>query len=68
VLDPQIQAGKPCVDKTRVTTDVVAERVAQGEPAPVVAEDLRLTIVQVNRAVKFEDHLGAGQGMALSVV
>ena len=26
VLDPQIEAGKPCVDKTRVTTDVVAER------------------------------------------
>jgi uncharacterized protein (DUF433 family) len=64
VLDPEIQAGKPCIDKTRVTTDVVADRVAQGETVSVVAEDLRLTILQVSRAVAFEDHLEAGQGMA----
>jgi len=64
-LDPEVQAGKPCIQKTRVTTDVVAERVAQGESPSSVASDLHITSRDITRAVAFEAQLDSGRGLAL---
>ena len=57
VLDPAVQAGAPCIAGTRVPTEVVADRVTEGEPEEVVAEDLSLTLIQVRQALEFEDCL-----------
>lgn len=64
ILNPAIQAGKPCIEETRVTTDVVAARIVQGESRQVVADDLGLTRLQVGRALKFEERLQVGNGLA----
>jgi uncharacterized protein (DUF433 family) len=65
LVDPEIQVGRPCIDGTRVTTDVVASRVEQGEDLQVVADDLRLTVEQVLDAVSFEERLDDGIGLAV---
>lgn len=64
-LDPTVQAGSPCIVGTRVTTDVVAARVAQGEPASAIAADLFVSTRQVTDAVRFENQLRDGHGLAL---
>jgi uncharacterized protein (DUF433 family) len=65
LLDPEIQAGRPCISGTRVTTDTVASRMSQGEEPRTVAADLQITARQVGDAVRFENRLLAGQGLAL---
>lgn len=65
VLDPEIQAGRPCIQGTRVTTDVVAGRVTQGESRADVARDLGITVNQVTAARTFEKRLQHGEGLAL---
>jgi uncharacterized protein (DUF433 family) len=64
-LNPTIQAGQPCIVGTRVTTDVVAGRLAQGERVADVAEDLLLNNRQVSAANRFEDRLQRRKGLAL---
>ncbi len=64
-LNPKIQAGRPCISGTRVTTDVVASRALHGEPPKVIADDLQITVRQVAAASKFEARLRDGQGLAL---
>ncbi len=65
VLNPGIQAGRPCVAGTRVTTDVVASRLGQGESVRTIAHDLGITTRQANAARAFESRLQDGQGLAL---
>jgi len=64
-LDPKVQAGRPCIIGTRVTTDVVASRFLLGEPRRELAEDLGLTVSQVVAATQFEQRLERGEGLAL---
>jgi uncharacterized protein (DUF433 family) len=64
-LNPEIQAGRPCIAGTRVTTDVVADRHAQGETTTEIAEDLLLTPQQVKAAMRWEQRLEGGDGLAL---
>jgi uncharacterized protein (DUF433 family) len=64
-LNPDVQAGQPCISKTRVTTDVIASRISQGETARAVARDLQITVRQVSAAAQFEARLQSGDGLAL---
>lgn len=65
VLDPEIQVGRPCIEGTRVTTEVVASRFLQGESRGDISDDLQITIQQVSYATKFEKRLRNGKGLAL---
>ena len=63
LLDPRIQAGVPCVEGTRVPTETIAAMV-EANPPETVAEELELTVEQVEAAVDFEAGLLAGRGIA----
>ena len=63
VLDPRIQAGKPCLEGTRVPTETIAAMV-ETDSHQAVADELDLTVEQVEAAVDFEDGLRAGRGIA----
>ena len=64
-LNPEVQAGQPCVMGTRVTTDVIASRVAQGESPKEVAHDMGIATRSATAAVRFESRLRSGEGLAL---
>jgi uncharacterized protein (DUF433 family) len=64
-LDPEIQAGAPCVSGTRIPTETVWGRIEQGEPASEVAEDYGLPISAVRAARRFEQRLQSNEGLAL---
>jgi uncharacterized protein (DUF433 family) len=61
-IDPEIQAGAPCIDGTRIPTAVVAARAAV-EPDTEIAFDLDLDLDAVEIAVKFEQLLAEGAGI-----
>ncbi len=65
LLDPSIQAGRPCISHTRVTTDVVASRLEQGESPRLISRDLQISVGQVAAAARFEARLQSGEGLAL---
>lgn len=58
LLNPQIQAGSPCVDRTRITTSALAS-MAQGEDLQDVADDFDLDVAEVAAAVEYEQELSA---------
>jgi uncharacterized protein (DUF433 family) len=62
LIDPGIQAGAPCVEGTRVPTSVIFELV-EGEAIDEIAEDLDLSIDQVESAISFETALSSGKGL-----
>lgn len=64
-LNPEVQAGRPCIKGTRVTTDVIADRLAQGEDAWEIADDLAVTVRATKAAASFEERLQSGRGLAL---
>jgi uncharacterized protein (DUF433 family) len=64
-LDPDVQVGHPCVQSTRITTETLAGRAAQGEPHEVIADDLGITVEDVAAATAFETKLDLGRGLAL---
>lgn len=57
VLDPQVQAGSPCVDGTRLTTRFLADLHSQGESVEDLAWAYELDPDLVDRAVKYEERL-----------
>ncbi len=61
-IDPEIQAGAPCIDGTRIPTAVVAERAAV-EYDEDIAFDLDLEVAAVELAVRFEELLAQGAGI-----
>jgi uncharacterized protein (DUF433 family) len=63
VLNPRVQAGKPCVEGTRVPTETIVAML-EADPPEVVAEDLDLTMQQVEAAAEFEAGLLTGRGIA----
>jgi uncharacterized protein (DUF433 family) len=65
LVDPHVQVGHPCVEFTRITTDTLAGRAAQGEPLELIADDLGIEFADAEAAVAFEARLDAGQGLAL---
>ena len=53
-LNPDVQAGAPCIDGTRVPTKVVADLEAAGEHLDNIANDLNLDVTQVSAALEYE--------------
>ena len=53
-LNPNVQAGAPCVDGTRVPTKVIADLEAAGDHVADIADDLSLNITQVRAALQYE--------------
>lgn len=64
LVDPDVQVGHPCIDSTRITTDTISGRAAQGESIDVIADDLGLTVEEVEAAIAFESRLDDGIGLA----
>ena len=53
-LNPEVQAGAPCVDGTRVPTRAIADLEAVGDHIEDIADDLNLNIAQVSAALRYE--------------
>ena len=53
-LNPDVQAGAPCIDGTRVPTKLVADLKTAGEHFEDIASDLSLDITQVSAALEYE--------------
>ena len=53
-LNPNVQAGAPCIDGTRVPTKVIADLEAVGDHIEDIADDLSLNITQVRAALQYE--------------
>ena len=53
-LNPGVQAGAPCIDRTRVPTRLVADLKTAGEHIEDIASDLNLDITQVSAALEYE--------------
>jgi uncharacterized protein (DUF433 family) len=54
VIDPRIQAGAPCIAGTRLTTELVADLVAEGDDPADVARDYDVTPAAVDAALAYE--------------
>jgi uncharacterized protein (DUF433 family) len=63
LIDPKVQAGTPCVEGTRVPTGTIADMASVDSPEDV-AEEMDLTLEQVEAAVDFEAGLLAGRSIA----
>ena len=59
LLDPEIQAGAPCVTGTRVPTAVVFDLFGTGLTEADIADEFDLTEAQVFGAIRFENALAA---------
>lgn len=54
VINPAVMWGRPVIEGTRVDTAIVFQRYEAGESAQGIAEDLDLTIPQVEEAIRCE--------------
>jgi uncharacterized protein (DUF433 family) len=57
IVDPRLQAGSPCIEGTRVPTAAVLRYLDSGEEPEDVADDLELTLAQVDAAREYEQGL-----------
>lgn len=62
VIDPNIQAGAPCIEGTRIPTAIVAARLAVDGPDDI-AFDLDIELAAVEVAARFEELLADGAGI-----
>ena len=62
-INPEVQAGTPCVDGTRVPTSMLASLLGLNEPSEArlleACDDYRLTTAQVRAALRYELVLAA---------
>ena len=59
VVDPRVQAGAPCVEGTRIATQLVAELHEAGEAPEDIAHDYGLDLAAVRLALSYERDLVA---------
>jgi uncharacterized protein (DUF433 family) len=59
LVNPRVQAGAPCVDGTRVSTELLADLAAAGEAPDDIARDYALDPAVVHEALAFERGLAA---------
>lgn len=62
VIDPNIQAGAPCIGGTRIPTAVIASRLTVDEPDDI-AFDLDIELAAIEVAAQFERLLADGAGI-----
>ncbi len=53
-IDPTIKFGRPCVANTSIPTGIIADRFSAGEGINELADDLRLSLSQIEEAIRFE--------------
>jgi uncharacterized protein (DUF433 family) len=53
-LNPRVQVGAPCIDRTRVPTRLIASLLQKGEDAGDIADDYEIDIEDVRAAESFE--------------
>jgi len=60
VTDPRIMMGKPVIEGTRITVELILTRLAEGRSvADIVAEYPHLTSAQVTAAIEYARNLVA---------
>jgi uncharacterized protein (DUF433 family) len=59
VLDPTIQAGAPCLEGTRLTTELISDLAAAGEDTEDIAEDYDVDVKLIRQALRYEQQLVA---------
>jgi len=59
LLDPLVQAGAPCLEGTRVSTQFVLSLVEAGEAPEDIADDYELPLKTIKKALDFEYTLAA---------
>lgn len=59
VVDPDVQAGAPCLDGTRIPTSLIAELVEAGDDPEDIARDYALDLRLVQSAMGYESDLVA---------
>lgn len=57
LIAPTVQAGAPCVDGTRVTTQVLEALAMRDEAPAVLADDFGLSLAAVQAALAYEQEL-----------
>jgi uncharacterized protein (DUF433 family) len=59
-IDPEVQAGAPCITGTRIPTSAIADLVQRAGDDPVdIAADLEIDLDDVLAALRFEEHPAA---------
>ncbi len=58
-INPEVQAGTPCVDGTRIPTGTLADLHDAGLEFEDLSDDYQLSIGQVRAAIGYEDSLAA---------
>ncbi len=58
-INPEVQAGEPCIDGTRVPTGLIAALISTDDDIAEVTDDYRLSEEQVRAALDFEYSLAA---------
>ncbi len=66
-LRPCVQVGQPCVEGTRIPTRTIWNYVEGGDLREVVAEAFELGILEVERALQWEERLRAAVEPAAAV-
>ncbi len=56
-LNPRVQAGASCIDRTRIPTSTIFQAVSKGDAPEDVAGDYDLDIADVSAALEFEQGL-----------
>jgi uncharacterized protein (DUF433 family) len=60
IIDPKVMMGKPVIEGTRITVELVLTRLAEGRTvADIVAEYPHLTDAQVKAAIDYARNLVA---------
>ncbi|MDO8619712.1 MAG: DUF433 domain-containing protein [Candidatus Daviesbacteria bacterium] len=53
VTDPKIMLGKPTIEGTRITVELILNLVEHGQTIPEIMDDYNLTEDQVKTAVRY---------------
>jgi uncharacterized protein (DUF433 family) len=64
-MDPNVRFGKPCIAGTRVDVATIIAALAEGDGISAVAEELRLSELQVRAALRYAAHVADHQPPAV---
>ncbi len=53
ITDPKIMVGKPVIEGTRITVELILNLIEHGQTFPEIMEDYELTEEQVRAAVRY---------------
>jgi len=53
ITDPKIMLGKPVIEGTRITVELILNLIEHGQTIPKIMDDYSLTEVQVKTAINY---------------